>query len=381
MNKIRELSQSNLFMLSIVLCGLAMRFLVATRGHNYDFESYVLVANIVDNGSNVYASTTRYNYGPIWFQVLHIMFQMASRNVVIFRYILVAFLSLVDLAIFTILHQKLGKTVAYLFFLNPISIIITGYHNQFDNLALLLGMLAVIAIEDNYEKPINKRKLLGLLILGLSLATKHVLFAFPIWLAVKQKGIFQKIIVILVPIFVFISLFTPYWKDGNQGIIQNVFLYKSFNNEYFYKIFIPDGIQAMLSSTTVWIILLIIFAVIFRQRKSIDSLLLYTCVLLVASPAIANQYLAIALPFVAANLNPFTLSYTLAGTIHLLIDGAGLHVHKSQNLANATYSHIFYPVLVVLLCLGFIWSVWSRQLFTLLNSIYVELKIQLGYEE
>jgi len=45
------------------------------------------------------------------------------------------FLSLVDLGIFFVLWKKFGRPAAALFFLNPISVIITGYQSQFDNLA------------------------------------------------------------------------------------------------------------------------------------------------------------------------------------------------------------------------------------------------------
>jgi len=63
----------------------------------------------------------------------------------------------------------------------------------------------------------------ALLVLGLSLATKHVLFAFPFWLAVKQKGLGQKVIVVLVPVLVFLSGFAPYWHEGSQGSSRTCF--------------------------------------------------------------------------------------------------------------------------------------------------------------
>jgi hypothetical protein len=377
MNKIKDLKIS-LPIVTVILFGLGIRFLVVSRGHNYDFDSFIIVAQYVDRGINVYASTTRYNYGPIWFHILYIMFQIASKNVVIFRYILVAFLSLIDLSIFAILYRKLSRTVAILFFLNPISIIITGYQNQFDNLALLIGMLSVLIIGDNYENPITKRKILGLFILGLSITTKHLLFAFPFWLAIKQKGIFQKILTILIPVLVFIISFVPYWHDGHAGIINNVLLYRNFNYEYFYRFFIPPFIQMIFSSLMVWIILLVVFAIVFRQRKGFESLLLYTCILVATSPLISNQYLAIVVPFVSAYLNPFTLSYTLIGTLLLLFDPYGLHFNIAQNATNFTYSPFIYFLLIVLLCLGLIRSIWSQQLIAFIKKVYIELKIQFG---
>jgi hypothetical protein len=373
MFKLNETFDYNHKILFIVLLGFGLRLLAATRGHNYDFDSYLIVARIVESGANVYATTARYNYGPIWFNVLHFLFQFSSNNESVFRYAVAAFLSVVDISIFIILNKKYNNIVAYLFLLNPISIIITGYHNQFDNLALLLGMVAVNLIGDNFEKHNDSKKFLGLFVLGISIITKHILFLFPVWLAIKQKGRWHKIFIILCPTLMFALSFTPYWQDGKQGIIQNVFLYKSFDNAYFFFFLVPKMLQLLFSSQVIWIILLIVCAFVFRNSNSFNSLLLYTCVLVIASPAIANQYLAIVLPFVAAYLNPFTLLYTLVGSFFLLIDPNGLHLFDKLR---DNYAYAFYPLLIFLLLLGFIRSLWSYQLREYINRIYIEIKTQ-----
>ncbi len=380
MKKLKVLSSSKFTTIIVILIGLGGRLLILGRGHNYDFDSFMIVAKIVDDGNNVYANTPRYNYGPVWFNVLHLLFRLAAKDELIFRYLLVAFLSSVDLLIFIVLKNKLNRKVACLFFLNPISIIITGYHNQFDNLALLIGMFSILVIGEEFDQPITGRKYLGLLILGLSMTTKHIFFLFPFWLALKQKGFSRKLITVLVPVSVFLFSFVPYWREGYLGIIQNVISYKSFDNAYFYKLFIPDSLQFIFTSRIVWIFLLILFGFVFRKVNSFDSLLYYSCVLVAASPSIANQYLVIVIPFISANLNPFTLSYIIIGTYYLLIDHNGLYVYDKAPDFTRTFSNIFYPALIVLLCLGFVRSVWSLQLSILMNKIKSEIKIQLGYE-
>lgn len=331
----------------------------------------------MDKGQNVYAATTRYNYAPFWFNFLHWLFQIANKNPISFRYLIVGALTLVDLLIFMILYKKIGSRAAFLFFLNPLSIIISGYHNQFDNIAILFSMVAVLLIEDNYAESITKRKLWGLVFLGMSLIVKHIFFLFPVWLAVKQKKMLPKIILLAVPMFMFFLSFLPYWENGNMGIIQNVFNYKSLNNEYFYWLFVPISLQKLFSSTIIWIVLLIIFAFVFRKNSSFDSLLYYTCVLVMASPSIANQYLVIALPFAAGNFNPFTLAYMALGTLHLLLDKSGLHLIHND----AQYGILFYPVLVFLLSMGLIRSSWAQAYHRFFTRIFYELKIQMGFKE
>jgi hypothetical protein len=363
--------------ITVVVLGIGLRFLAATRGYNYDFDSFLVVINIVKHGGNVYAETTRYNYGPVWFNILLVLHNAASvfqdNHERIFRYIITGLLSLVDIGIFSLLWKKTGRLAAVLFFLNPISIIITGYHRQFENLALFLGLAAVILFGDDCEKPLNPRKLVGLMVLGISLMTKHILFAFPLWLAVKQKGFWNKVLVIIVPISVFILGFVPYWNGGQQGILQNVLTYQSFNNQYFFRLFVPEMLHYVLNAYSTWIILLGIFAVAFRRRTAYDSILLYSCVLVAASPAIANQYLAIVVPFIAANPNFIFLFYTIIGTWHLMVDSDGLHIAELQSVVGIS-TGTYFALLVFLLCLGFIWHLWRQGIVTFLKKGMLEIK-------
>ena len=115
-------------MVILVLVGFGLRLLVAMRGHNYDFDSWVIVARIMDHEGNVYAETARYNYGPVWANVLLLLYRIAGGRVGVFRYILVGFLSLADVGILVVLYKKYGFRAGAFFFLNPVSIVITGYH-------------------------------------------------------------------------------------------------------------------------------------------------------------------------------------------------------------------------------------------------------------
>jgi uncharacterized protein Usg len=371
-NKNREFFGSNWWLLpGVLILGLAARFFLVTFGHNYDLDSYTIVAEIVDRGGNVYAATPRYNYAPIWFNILHGLNQLASHDQNIFHYLVTGFLSLADVGIFYFLWRAFGKMAACFFFLNPISIIITGYHCQFDNLAILLGLLGVRVMGEDFDRPMNKRKLTGLLILGLSLTAKHLLFAFPFWLAIKQKGFWQKCIIVVVPTACFLFSFIPYWHEGKSGIIHNVFLYQSIPSEYFYKYFVPMGIQFTSSSQAIWYLMLGLFAFIYRKKNAVESLLFYTAVLVAASPAMANQYLAIPVSFVSTYVNPFTLLYTIAGTWHLAIDVNGPHFLKDLHGR-------FDDIAILMLSFALIWITWRQNLVGLYKKCREEIKIQFG---
>jgi hypothetical protein len=362
----------------VIAFGLAIRFLVSLRGSNYDFESFVIVARIVDSGQNVYANTQRYNYGPIWFNVLYFLYFVSGKNVEIFRYLLISILSLVDLGIFAILWRKINKAAACIFFLNPISMIITGYHNQFDNFAVFLGMLSVITIGDDLKGLLSRRKCLGLFILGISLVTKHIFFAFPFWLAVKQKGLFQKALVLLIPYSIFLLSFIPYWNEGKAGIIQNVLLYNSSNNEIFYKLFLPTSINSILPSKVAWVLLLGFFAVYFRKKDTFKNLLYYTCILVLTSPSITNHYLAIVVAFISVEFNPIFLLYSFVGTILLFTDRSALNWLKLWPFADISKSS-YFMLLTFLLSIGLTWHLWGKRLVNISKSVLGKIKIQMGH--
>jgi hypothetical protein len=363
--------------LVVLITGLAARLLVATCGHNYDMDSWQIMAGIADRGDNVYASTERYNFAPGWFHILHGLNLLAGHNPAVFRYVVAGFLSLADAGIFFFLWRRFGRLAACWFFLNPISITISGYQCNFDNVAIWLGLLAVGLMGDEWDRPLNRRKLLGLSVLGLSLVVKHVFFAFPFWLAVKQKGMGRKLVVIGVPVFIFALSFAPYWHAGSQGIIQNVFLYRSLKNEFFYRMFLPQFVQFMFGSMAVWFFLLGLFAFICRQKNTIEFLLFYTGVLVAASPANINEYLAIPGAFVATHLNPFTILYTAVGTLHLFVDYNGFHLTRLS-------STIFIDLAIYVFCLGLIWATWRSHIVAGFKRWLAwcagEVKNQLGFK-
>ena len=88
-----------------IFCAISvfMKLLVSLRGWNFDYESYCIVSDIVVSGGNVYAETSRYNYGPVWFNILG-MFKILFGSC--FRFSIIVFLSLIDVGIALILWRK-----------------------------------------------------------------------------------------------------------------------------------------------------------------------------------------------------------------------------------------------------------------------------------
>ncbi len=342
---------------SAVSVGVLARFLVAFRGNNFDVNSYWLVGELFSNGENIYAATSRYNYGPIWFHIIGWLFDTTnvfSNHFLLFRLSVTALLTLVDLMIAWTLKKHWGNKVAILFFLNPISIIISGYHSQFDNLAILLGLWAVLILGEKQYQQTDKHQIAGLLMLGGALMTKHIFFLFPIWLAIKQKCWKSRILTLLIPFSLFFMSFVPYWSTGSSGIINNVFLYKSFNNGPFWYSLAPKIITDNVPLIVLFVGTLLCLSFVFRKKSNQETFILYLVSLVVFSSAIANQYLAIAVPFLAIYRSHLSTIFTVVATAYLLTEKNGLHFGFMQKIVPLKF--ISYNIQIVFLFAAFVFS-------------------------
>ncbi len=298
-----------------MIAGVIARVWLVTLGHSEDFTAYRAVVDIVDRGGNVYAETSRYNYGPVWFNVLfglsHLP-RLVPDAAMDLRLKVVALLTLTDCVIAWLLLRRHGTVAGLVFILNPVSIIITGLHSQFDNLAILVGLLAAARLDDRQGRwwvwPA------GLAALGVSLAIKHALFAFPAWLAFREPTWGRRAQALGIPVAVFLASFLPYWSDGAAGIVDHVLLYRSSGSSELW-FFLPAGGAA----TAFFVSALLLAGLQWRRRSVWDLMLRYLVLVVILAPAEANQYLAIPLAAVAAGHNWLYGGYWLVAAAWLAV--------------------------------------------------------------
>jgi hypothetical protein len=224
----------------LFLCGAAARVSVARLGHNWDMNSWQIAADLVAQGKNVYVSTPRYNYGPPWFLVLGGLRWLQERTAATlhvsgpeaFHWYVAGFLSLVDVAIAALLARRAGATAALLFMFFPVGVFISGFHSQFDNVAILLALLAWVILKPAVDTPSSwTRVLVSAVVLGLSLSTKHVMAFFPVWLLMSPAALPRRraIALTVVAYAVFFASFVPFARapDATEAIAGHVFQYRS----------------------------------------------------------------------------------------------------------------------------------------------------------
>ena len=323
---------------------LRLGFSYVSRG-NYDLESWEVAAKLVDEGKNVYANTVRYNSGPWWSLIVWVLWRVSHLLPIhnSFHVSIVGFLTLVDVSIALFIRRRFSSLAAAIFLLCPVTIVLTAVHSQFDELAVLLGLLAWDQLTRGSRPSCWVRA--GLL-MGLSLSCKHLMLFFPIW-AVMDRSLGSwrnRLGFAAIAYATFAACFIPWAIDpqGRAGIVQNVFLYRSLSangiTPMLVSLIFPDGALAGLVNeqwagwflqrklpTLVWLGCLMIIGWITSKRRPADLIYLYLLAFVGLSPAMADQYLAI--PVVACAIAyrwwP-SWAYFAVAFIHLCYSGANL---------------------------------------------------------
>jgi len=199
---------------------------------NFDVAAFENTVAILRRGGDPYAGASRYNYSPLWAEVLVAVDAAARRLGMTFGAALGAWLLAVDAATALLLRRlagggRRGAAAALLFFANPVSVFVSSFHLQFDNVAILF-LLAALACGVR-----TRASRAGTAIaLGASLVVKHVTIFFPPLFVRGRRGRpGLSLLAGAVPYFLFAAAFVPYARSS-EGIRRNVLGYRSLAEDY-----------------------------------------------------------------------------------------------------------------------------------------------------
>ncbi len=387
MPKIKEniLNNKSHLIIFIILIGTSLRIAISLYGYNVDMEYWRLYADVKKFNGPIYE--TGMNYAPTWSYILHFLDQIPfflENEIQSLRFKVMLLLTLGDLAIFFIVLKIHSLKISSLFFLNPISIFITGYHSQFDNLAILVGLVSILLFE-KYKKKLGF--IFFSILMGISLTIKHTLIVFPIWIAIKEKKFLKKIIIVAVPLFIFFMSFILF--DNSYNIIFDYILgYVGSNeNAAFWKLFTPLHLGTYIGYKNLFFISLVLLGLFLDKENKIKTFYLYLISVVLLSNHLANQYLAIPVLAIAYFWNRFYLLYTISCCLFFLVDFVALDLVFFQDLIGWTRNstRIGYKIIILFLALGFLETIISKEklnyyikiiFYTFLKKIKKQLKIK-----
>jgi hypothetical protein len=331
------------------------------------------------------------NYGPGWPIILHfldILPRVNADNFLSLRYKVLIVLTAVDLSIAYLLWRDYSVQAAAIMLLNPISIIITGYSSQIDNIYVLFGLIAVRMIRKN-EQVISYT---GLSILGLSLIIKHGLFLFPIWLAIKAisaKNFRIALLSLSIPYALFCLSLIPFCLGPGMmdTVKKNVVEFRSWSNAPLFWslppiwskvtsdpfpvagptiVVVTGGIPDEPSPIPLrlWLFTICTLGIYWRKRSIDELYFLYLLTVVIFSPAVHNHHLAVGIAAISVYPNILFMLYMLLGGIYLTGEEFALHYPSVwQAIGNFVPTDTKWPsiqILIQVLFWGFILSQFKR---------------------
>lgn len=334
----------NLFLkhrIFIVLATITVfaKVLMASLGTNPDLESWQIVGDITSQGKTIYDNTARYNYGPAWAYVCGVValivksFGAPNVYTPTFHLLIAGILSLVDVGIAILLIRMFNKTAGMLFLLNPISLVLTGSHSQFDNVAIFFGLLAW------HEYMLNQKNR-AYVFFGISMLFKHLLLFFPLWLVLvellsskSRKEKLHELFKIASIYGIFLAGFAfevlrgfDHKEQILAGILKNVIMYRGYGaslGTVITDLVVPKNFFELSLHFPIfkgymfyYMLFSVIAGLMFIKRK-IDTKYFYPFYLAVffaLSFTVARQYFVIPLVAVFIFYNRIeSIIYTLAG--------------------------------------------------------------------
>jgi hypothetical protein len=344
---------------SLLFLGLGLRLWVSTLGYNYDVESYNIVAQHVQNSESVYAYTHRYNYGIFWACILSALKSLQNwlfvgDNIQDFHFLIAAFLSLADVAIAYLIGRNWDWKKTLFFWLNPISIALTGYHSQMENLAILWGLLGYLYL---VRKP--QKVALAAVLFGFSLIQKHLFIFLPIAFLFSDFWVshWQRFKFLAICYGVFILHFAGFLADfySLERIFQNVFFYRSELGISLIGLLSKTFVAPKLL-TPLFAFAMIGLGWVFRRSRQ-DVFFVYLVALFFCSPSVADQYLAI--PMLAVCV----YAGNIWGYFYIFSGACFLYLRSPNNIGSLPFMSELYQQYFDTIFWRGLFSVYAAQVF------------------
>ena len=325
---IRKFVVSPWGILSLALCARLV-VLFSTTGVEYDITSYHLQALSVMLHQNVYLFTGRYPYPPVWIWLVTLAQLGANATSLPFVWLVKIPGILGDCLIIMLLQRHVSFQAARFYALNPIAILVTAGHGQFDGLVMGLVMLSWVFL----RKARHSDVAVAAITLGGAIALKgYPVLLFPALLKTisRQKRRVVATVLALLPLVIACLIYSVLFGFVQEMII-NVLTHGSPTDfgwslvtSSLLKLFWPSRVTQvmdLLGLVTRAIIVLLACIFPWRWRSwSVEQLWLVTLFsFYMLSPGVSVQYLLWILPLFAIVDRKLGWVFTIFSTLVALL--------------------------------------------------------------
>ena len=188
---------------------------------NYDLQSYLKVGKLTLKGINIYPNVANFHhpYLPFFLCVEALAVYLGKSKIIVITIIKIINI-IFDLGIFYLVYlfSKKNLKTTFLYAINPVTILITTLHGQFDVIPVFFIFLAIYLLN-------KKQELLSVLSFSFAVLTKTwpILFVIPIARRVKNKKLL--ILIIFFPVL-FSLIYVLLFKSSLISIIKTLTYYQ-----------------------------------------------------------------------------------------------------------------------------------------------------------
>lgn len=231
-------------LLVVASAALHLQVIATSTGVSYDIQSYAIQAATTLHHQNVYDVTTRYPYPPVWIWIVALMQVLATATQLPFGAVVELPALLGDLALMSLIYRyaqrRFGPSLyalllAALFGLNPVTLLVSAGHGQFDSLVLFFLLLAAYLRAPTPDLPPDRKSnfrqshaLWSACALGVAVALKGypILYA-PYLVASAPKGRrIASALLVLAPLVISGVIYSLMFGFSSQ-MLPNILQYSS----------------------------------------------------------------------------------------------------------------------------------------------------------
>ncbi|MHB1501876.1 MAG: glycosyltransferase 87 family protein [Candidatus Dormibacteria bacterium] len=310
----------------LVLISAALHVLVLlhTGGASFDIRSFAIQAATVLHHQNVYAVTARYPYPPVWLFVAALCRLVASWGQFSFVDVVRIPACLGDMGTIVVLayfgaarYQQRWKALSLplCYALNPLPLLISAGHGQFDSLPILFMLMAVLLLE--------KHAGTAALLLGVAVALKGwpVLFApYLVFRAPRSQWLASSAL-ILAPAVVATGIYTV-WVGWSGKVVAEVLGYQGVAGFGWMALASPGGGRNVAGVLLEVTIVAFVLFVSTRSALVMEPALVAAVVFMgfyAAGYDISVQYLLWVLPFLIVTDVGWSLIYSFVATAAAIV--------------------------------------------------------------
>mgnify|MGYP001591659917 FL=1 len=283
-------------MKKVLVFGLIIRLIclyLFRNVSNYDLQSYLQIGELTLKGINIYPNVANLHhpYLPFFLYVEAFAFWLGQSRIIII--IIIKFINIIlDLGILYLVYllSKKNLKTTFLYAINPVTILITTLHGQFDVIPIFFALLAIYLIQ-------KKKELASILSFSFAILTKTwpVLFLIPIAQRIKSKSLLPLIIIFPV---VFMFIYVYLFKSSLLSIGETLLSYQGLWGIWgIWNLLGKQRILIQKLSTLIFLSCFFSYSWFNKERNIIKNILNLLFFFFIFTTNFSIQYFAWIIPF------------------------------------------------------------------------------------